>query len=232
MKKSLIAITAAIVMAAGTPGKALAANPLETLGDIVGQITSTDKFQLTDIAGNWSYKSPAVSFKSDKAINKLGGAAAATTLERKLESYYRTAGISGMSLNITHAGDSVADFALKVGKLPLKGTLAKDGETGNLIFKFAGTGRLSPGELPAKAEKNATGELSITFDASKFIEILSKVAAFTNNASAKALSSMLSSYDGIYIGAKMGKTSGADNTPNSGSSQLGNIVGAAKDALK
>lgn len=214
----------AIAFAAYNAG---AANPLEALGGIVGQLTSSSKFDLASITGSWYYVSPAVSFKSDKALNKIGGAAAASAVEKKLEPYYRTAGLTNMSVVITQSADSVYTFELKAGKLPLKGTIAQDAENGLLIFKFSAAGKFSPGELSAKAEKDATGNLSLTFDATRFVAIITKVAGATNNASLKSISSLLSSYDGIFIGAKM-KNSESSVSGDSAASKLGSVLGNLK----
>lgn len=206
------------------PAPARAANPLEALGSMVGSLTSSGKFELSSLVGTWTYESPAVAFKSDNALNKIGGAAASATIEKKLEPYYRTLGLNRMAMVVEAEGDSIYNFALQLGKLPVKGTLSKDGDEGMLTFNFAASGLLKLGSLSAKAETDATGKLSLTFDATRFMEIISKIAGATGNATLKSVTKLLDGYDGLYIGAKMA----SDNAGNATTNALGKILGGLK----
>lgn len=54
------------------------------------------KAGIDQLTGRWSYSGPAVNFKSDNFLLKAGGAAAATSVEKKLEPYYKTAGLTNL----------------------------------------------------------------------------------------------------------------------------------------
>lgn len=196
-------ITRIIVAAllCGCSFSASAVNPLEAISGIVGAITSTDKFDIASLEGTWKYKSPAITFKSDNALNNVGGAAASATIEAKLASYYKKLGLNSAVFTFDAAGN----FSLELKKITLKGTVSKDDDAGALTFHFASSSGYNIGAVSAFATKDATGVLQLTFDASRVIDIVSKVAQYANNSTLSTVSTLLNSYDNIYAGAKFKK---------------------------
>ena len=94
-------------------------------------------------------------------------------------------------------------FTMKAKMATLKGTITQD-EKGELTFNFSALKKISLGKVSAKASK-AGSTLILTFDVSKLISLMEKVSSITGNSSVKALSKMLSSYDGLYLGFKLKK---------------------------
>ena len=183
-------------------GSSEASSESNGLGSLIGGIANilgkTD-VSLTDLQGTWAYSKPAVAFKSDNLLKKAGGAAAAEVIEGKLAPYYDKAGIAAMKLTI--AADST--FTMKIKTVALKGTLSKD-KDGNFIFRFKALGKVNIGHATSvitKAGKNIT----VTFDASKLITLVSKIASVTGNSTIKSVSSLLSSYDGLNAGFELKK---------------------------
>jgi len=176
-------------------------NPLGALGSVLGNVLANDKFTVDDIVGSWNYSSPAVSFQSDNALKKIGGAGAATAVEKKLAPYYKTIGLTNTTLTV----DADHNFTMKLGVAQLKGTIEK-AEDGGLVFAFNAFGKINLGKVSAHATK-AGSTLNLTFDATKLIQILTKVAGVLNNTSLKAVTDLVNSYDGIYIGFKLNKQS-------------------------
>ncbi len=176
-------------------------NPLGALGSVLGNVLANDKFTVDDIVGSWNYSSPAVSFQSDNALKKIGGAGAATAVENKLAPYYKTIGLTNTTLTV----DADHNFTMKLGVAQLKGTIEK-AEDGGLVFAFNAFGKISLGKVSAHATK-AGSTLNLTFDATKLIQILTKVAGVLNNTTLKAVTDLVNSYDGIYIGFKLNKQS-------------------------
>lgn len=209
MIKKLIAIVALIAMVA-VPAKA-DDDLLGKLGGMLGSLTSTSKFSVDDLVGQWSYQSPAISFKSDQALNKIGGAAASAAVEEKMAPYYQRIGLNNMTLNVEKV-DTTYNFTMKMSRVNLSGTITKNGDDGLLTFHFKAMGKINLGKVSAKAEKSMNNVLSLTFDVSRFVKIIDAVASRTNLSSAKTLSSLLNSYDGIYAGAKLKKTGSAATT--------------------
>lgn len=179
---------------------------LGALGSFIGNMTANKNFTVDDIAGQWSYSSPAVSFKSENALKNVGGAAAATAVENKLAPYYKTLGFTRTTLTI--AKDHT--FSMKMGIIPLKGTVEKT-EDGRLEFAFTGITGRSVGKVDAVATKSGSS-LNLTFDATKFIKVLTSVAGKLNISTLNTLASLLNGYDGIYMGFRLKYTAEAPET--------------------
>lgn len=191
-------IIVALVMALSMCGVAdlKAQTDLRSLiGGILGTNTAVT---IESVAGTWSYDSPAVTFKSDNLLKKAGGQAAAVAVEKKLEPYYRSAGLD--KIEVTFSPDST--FTMKLGRMSLGGTVepaAKDSDaTMTLCFKLGG--KVPMGSMDAYIKRNGKNSIDLTFDVSKLIWIIDKVAAVSGSASAQAMSKILSSYEGITAG--------------------------------
>ncbi|MGN0223549.1 MAG: DUF4923 family protein, partial [Muribaculaceae bacterium] len=196
MKRTLLALLTALFVVAPA---ALAFDPLQAIGSIVSNATATTKFEIADLQGTWKYSAPAISFASDDALSQIGGIGAATAIENQLAPYYKK--LSLTSAEITF--DAEGNFEIKLKRGTLKGVATKQGDDGTLLFTFQGsiTGR-QVGELAARATKSATGELTLTFDASRLIQLVKTISTYANNSTISTISQMLESYDNIYIGAK------------------------------
>jgi hypothetical protein len=172
---------------------------LSKLGNLVSNATASSNFEVSDLVGTWSYVSPAVSFQSDNVLQSLSGAAASTAIEDKLATYYKTAGLNNITLTVA----SDQSFTMKLRFGTLKGTISKDSNN-QLVFNFMAFGAYSIGSISAEATKSGS-TLNLTFDAKKVIEVAQTVSAVTNNSTLTSAISLLSSYDGIYIGFKLKK---------------------------
>lgn len=215
MKKIILAIYAMLFLGAATAGAvdprdilrglssksdSTALNSgLGAIGNIIGNLTSNNKFTVDDLVGSWTYTGPAVSFASDNALKNIGGAAAATAVETKLEPYYKRLGFTKTTLTVNEDHS----FEMKMGVIQFKGTIEKT-DDGNLKFNFSALGR-NLGAVAAHATKSGN-TLNITFDSTKMVKMLTTVSSKLNISTLKTLSSLLNAYDGIYMGYKMTKT--------------------------
>ena len=182
---------------------------LTGLGNALGIIPSKS-VDVAYLQGVWDYQKPAVSFKSDNFLAKAGGVAASAKIEGKIAPYYQKAGLDKMKLTVMP--DSTFTMQLKRGKL--QGTITTTGEKDAqaLIFNFKAFGKLSIGSMEAYVNAESGSVMSITFDVSKLITLVQKVAAFSGNSSLKSLSSLLDNYEGVTAGFKMKKTGEAPAT--------------------
>lgn len=212
MKKKIITFSIAL-LALLASDSAKAVDPMNALSGIFSSLTSSSNFEISDIVGTWDYQSPAVSFKSDAALSKIGGMAASVALEDKLTPYYNAAGLNSLVLTV----NSDDTFTMKIKSITLSGTISKDDEAGSLTFSFSAFGKVSIGKVSAMAQKSATNNLTLTFDASRVISIIEKVADIAKIQSLETLSSLLSNYEGVYAGARLVKT-GSSSTSNSNNS--------------
>lgn len=171
---------------------------LGTIGSLIGNAVANNKFSIDDLVGTWNYVSPAVSFDSDNALMKIGGVGAATAVEDKLKPYYQKLGFEKTVLTV----DAEHNFTLKAGMLTLKGTISKNEEDQSLEFNFNAFGKISLGKVKAHATK-AGDTLNLTFDATRMVQILTKISSKLNIQTLTTLSTLLDSYDGIYMGFKL-----------------------------
>lgn len=174
------------------------------LGNILGNLIASNNIDMTRLTGIWKYDSPAVAFKTDNLLKKAGGAAASQTIEAKLASYYKLAGISNLTLTI----ESDSTFVMSMRRTQLKGSIIpntnKESES-NFTFNFNVAGKIKLGKVDAYVTMSGNSSLSITFDASKLMMIVEKAGMMTGNTSLKSASALLNEYDGISAGFKLSK---------------------------
>lgn len=173
------------------------------VGGILGAInklTGNDKLDYADLVGSWIYESPAVSFKSDNLMKNAGGIAASKAVESKIEPYFQKAGIT--QLNVTFAEDST--FVMQVKRVKLQGTVEKKGEE-DFVFHFKAVGKVNVGQMTAYITEEEPGKISLTFDASRLISLVDKIAQISGNSSMKAASSLLNGYEGMTVGFALKK---------------------------
>lgn len=183
-------------LAGKTDSTSTGSSGLGALGSLIGNLTSSGKFSVDDLVGTWTYTGPAVSFDSDNALKNIGGAAAATAVEAKLEPYYNRLGFNRTTLTVNEDHT----YSMKMGIITFKGTIEKD-DDGVLRFNFSALGR-NLGSVTAHATKSGK-TLNLTFDATKMIKMLTTVSSKLNISSLNALATLLNAYDGIYMGFKM-----------------------------
>lgn len=213
------------------------------LGNLIEGVFTKTNISLADIVGDYTSKGAAVTFKSENFLQKAGGVAAAATIESKLNPYYEKYGLNNMTMTI----DDKANFTMKIKSLSLKGTVAKNEKDGTFEFNFKVMG-VNLGKFTAYIEKSGSN-LNVMFDATKLKSFISTVAGLTGNSMAKALGSILDSYEGACIGWRMvstgakstttttGTTTNESTTTNGSSSSnsgsmITNGLGTLKDILK
>lgn len=164
-----------------------------------GLLTSS-KVGEDDLVGNWRYNAPAVTFKSDNFLQKAGGSAASGVIVEKLAPYYEKAGIT--SLTATFNQDRT--FELKVKKITLTGTyaLAGDEANGDFVFTFKAVKKLPLGKMNAHVDKVGS-KITLTFDASKLINLVNTVAQVSGQSSLQSAAKLLNSYDGLNCGFEL-----------------------------
>lgn len=172
---------------------------LESLGTKLGVI-SPRKVDVAYLTGTWNYNKPAVAFQSDQFLAKAGGIAASAKVESELAPYYSRVGLDKMVLTV----EPDSTFTMKFARGSLSGTVATGTTDGTITFNFKVMGMTLGGTKAYVNAENAS-TMSITFDVSKLLSIMQKVAAFSGNTSLKTLSSLLSNYDGLTAGFNLKK---------------------------
>lgn len=201
MKKIIIAL-AVVAAAFGIEASALdlkgilgsLGNAAPAVSGVVEGLLTQSDISVPQMAGNWTATGSAIAFQSENFLAKAGGSAAASTIESKLDPYYKQYGLTGSTLDI----DSDGKFTLKVKGISLKGSIAKRSD-GNFDFSFTPFGSFKVGTIKAYVEKTPSG-LNVMFDASKLKSLISTIAGLTGNSLAKTAGSLLESYDGMMVG--------------------------------
>lgn len=178
---------------------------------IEGVFTKSD-ISVDDMAGVWTVNGSAVAFKSDNALAKAGGVAAAAAMESKLNPYYTRYGLNGGTLTINR--DST--FTMKLKKMTLSGTVSRKSD-GNFAFNFKVFKKINLGSVTAYVQQTGSKKLKVMFDATFIKKLFSAVAGLSDQSLFKGISSLLDKYDGVCIGFALDKTGEVAGTPASAS---------------
>lgn len=172
------------------------------LEGLVKGLLSTSKLTEKDLVGSWKYSGPAVAFQGGNFLEKAGGAAAAGVIADKIAPYYKKVGIDKMTCEFKN--DNTFEF--KVGRVILKGTYeATDAKNpdGSFWFNFT-VGRIPVGKMKGHVEKQIS-TMTLTFDASKLITLVTTIAKVSGQSSLQAMSNLLNQYDGLNCGFELTK---------------------------
>lgn len=197
------------------------------VGNLLEGVFMKSNLSTKDLVGVWTTDQPAVAFKSDDLLKKAGGIAAASAIESKLAPYFEQYGLTGATLTV----NPDSSFTLKSSKINLSGTISQQND-GNFIFAIKVLGKISLGEIPAYVQKTSQS-MDVMFDSTKLKTLLTTMSKFINLSSLSAVTSILDSYDGLYIGFGMNKTGKAtttdsQTTQSSGSGLLNILKGGTK----
>lgn len=176
---------------------------VSALSGILGDVLSSDKLTVDQIAGNWKYSAPAVTFLSDNLLQKAGGAATAESVEGKLAPIYKLTKLDKLTFDVESSGK----FTLAVGKIKLSGTIAEitdEISNANFTLNFTGLGK-SLLNVNAYITKSIDGSMTLTFDVSKLIAILQKVSSLAKSSTITTVTNALASFDGLCAGFELKK---------------------------
>jgi len=171
------------------------------IAGIIDDLFASNNFDIAKLEGKWTVSGSAVTFDSDNVLSKLGGKAATTTVQSKLDPYFQKYGLTGSTITFDKAGA----FSMTMKGLTINGTVSKIGD-GKYQTTFTVMGKgLSP--MDTYFERGATGNtLDVMWDAKRAISLLQSISSVVKLQSLNTLSSLLSQYDGIYIGFKLTRT--------------------------
>lgn len=175
----------------------------DAFSGILGDVLSTNKLTVQQLEGTWSYSAPAVTFISDNLLEKAGGAAAAETVEGKLEPIYKLTKLNQLKFTVY----SQSNFTIGVGKIKLSGTIvasADENATANFILKFKSLGK-STMDVNAYVTKSIDSSMTLTFDITKLIAIMQEVSKIAKSSSITTIVNALASFDGICAGFELKK---------------------------
>ena len=165
------------------------------LGDVLGASNMTEK----DLYGTRKYKGSDCVFESQNLLMKAGGEVAAAELESKVNGYLTKAGFNAQKCQFTFNEDKTFSGVF-MGK-KLSGTYAYDATNKQVkLSMLGGLFTSSPYVV-----RSLNGNISLLFESDKLLKLASTLGTLSGNDTLKALSTLLSNYDGLRVGLEMGK---------------------------
>lgn len=150
-----------------------------------------------DMTGNWKYTGSAIELQSDNILSNLGGTAASSIAENKLNEQLSKIGITEGKLSFTFNADST--FVAQVSKKKLQGSYSYDATTNKVNLKFAKV-------VGMNAKLNCTSSnMDLLFNADKLLKLLTYLSNKSSNSTLKTLGSLSENYNGMLIGFALKK---------------------------
>lgn len=197
MKRKLLIISAIFCI-----GSLSFSTKAQSLGDLLNQnVLSNVVSKVTgsspkiDLPGTWQYVGSAVQFDSNNLLKEAGGAIAAQTVEKKLDTQFQKVGIRQGITKITFNPDGT--FSLSAGKTKT-GTYTYDASRGEVTLKFANLVSRA-----AKVSSKGSNEMALLFNADQLLKVMSTVGKMSSNSTLSTISSLAGSYQGMEVGLSL-----------------------------
>lgn len=166
------------------------------LGKVVDIVSSKLVPTSKQIQGTWMYQRPAVVFQSDNIVTSLGGAAASTKIEDKLQAYFSKVGMTSGKMSMTFNSDNT--FCVSFNNKEITGTYVISGNDVKLTFK----GKKTPCSLTPQLDN---GSLIIVGDATKLKDFLQNIAGSVGTTELSTVASLMKNFNGMLIGVRFSK---------------------------
>lgn len=174
-----------------------------TTTNVLGNLLSTflgssSTLSQSDIIGTWNYTGSDCVFESESLLAKAGGSVAAAKIESELDTNLSKIGIKQGACSFTFNKDNT--YSAKIGGRTFSGNYTLDSSNKTIKMTYlAGLGSMTP------HISKSGGKLSLLIESSKLLTLVKGVSALSNSSSIKTVSSLLSNYDGMYVGMKLSK---------------------------
>ena len=206
MKKTIVSMLAAMTLLMTSCfstglGTATTANTgTSVLGNVLGSVLGNIllggmTFDQSSLLGNWNYNAPGAAFTTENALNKAGGASAASALVSSLASNYNNIGIN--KNNTSFSFQQGNKFAAKVNGIPFNGTYTYNQQNGEIALKTATE------TIKGNVIKNTNGAMGLMFDAGQMTNVLQKEGKVSNKAAVQAVSKLCKSKNGARVGFEL-----------------------------
>ena len=160
-------------------------------------ITSKNNVSKENIVGTWTYKQPSISFESNDLLKQAGGQLTSAAIEKKLAEQFTKVGITAGKFLITFGNDNTFS-TIKNGAVTTSGTYVLNGP--KITFSYLEGSAKVTGYAQMK-----NGLLSISFDSSKVIDVMSKMSKYSANTTLSTISSLAGSFNGMKTGVALSK---------------------------
>lgn len=175
------------------------AQDLKSILSEVAKVVVGDKATTaTSLVGTWDYVGPDCQLKGDDLLTNIGGGAAGTEVEKKLETIYAKAGLN--TIQYTFNEDNTCSYTVKGKKV--EGTYEFNSEAKTVTFK---TGKLG---IKLTAHVVTLGDnMSFVFDADKLLSAVKTITGVASklNSYAATINTLASQFDGMMLGFELKK---------------------------
>lgn len=178
---------------AGNANSTLANAGTGILGGILSSILGNSTTNANTIAGTWVYSQPKVTFKSENVLAQIGSSVASSKIESTLDAQLKKLGFQAGKTTL--AFDNQGNCQMVRGGKAYNGTYTYSQQTGQMTIQGAlGVASVTPYVTVMG------NQMYVLFEADK---LLSVFGALSSVAKTSALSSILSSYNGLQLGWTM-----------------------------
>ena len=160
-------------------------------------ITSKNNVSKENIIGTWTYKQPSISFESNDLLKQAGGQLTSAAIEKKLAEQFTKVGITAGKFLITFGSDNTFS-TIKNGVVTTSGTYVLNGS--KITFSYLENSAKITGYAQMK-----NGLLSISFDSSKVLDVMSKMSKYSANTTLSTISSLAGSFNAMKTGVALAK---------------------------
>lgn len=203
MKRILFFLLVALVLASCSSNRnAVAGQGRDLNPDEVFTITDDDIARETwkinsTLKGEWKYNGPSVGVSGKNVLAGIAKPIAKSKLKKKLKNAFKKIGLDKARPEFVFNEDGTC--RIKLLGASMKGTYNYNPSQEKITIKWHGV------PLNANLRRDGKKKLHITFEADKFLSLLSLAGRFTDNSAIKAVSTLLDNYEDVMVGFELKK---------------------------
>lgn len=203
MKRFSISLAAMLLACTGFQMEAQSLKDLLNKDNIKKVVeTVVDKLDVIpeNITGTWEYTGAAVKFTSDNTLMSAASELAAGQVEEKLDEYLQKIGLRQGAFSYTFNADST--FTTVFNKMKFPGAYSFSPEADTIELDYGRSEKLKGFTIKTQVTVGLDS-MELLFNADKIIEFIGKISSSSGDSKLKALSSLISQYDGMKIGFEL-----------------------------
>lgn len=149
------------------------------------------------IKGEWNYNGPSVDVSGKNLLAGIGKPITKSKFKKKLKNAFKKIGLDKMRPQFTFNQDGTC--AIKLLGKSLKGTYNYNPDQDKIQIKWHGM------PVSARLKRDGNKKLHITFDADRFLSLLTLAGNFSDNSAIKALTKLMENYEDVMVGFELKK---------------------------
>jgi hypothetical protein len=147
------------------------------------------------LQGEWKYNGPSVGMSGRNMLSGIAKPIAKSKLKKKLKNAFKQIGLDKARPQFEFDVDG--SCSVKMFGMGLKGTYNYNPTTEKISFKWHGI------PMSAQLKRDGKKKLHLTFEADKFLKLLSLASRFSDSSSIKAIGKLLDNYEDIMVGFEL-----------------------------